>query len=164
MISLRIEDRKDFTTKLLIGETFDTFLLSKATIATKTTVTLDGRINTSYYDSDERIDNDNKYAYWKECKELAFSRIKGKRLPLSFQFVMLANNENTSSFCQENTSCSPDQISGLFLNIAYDGTNISCVTGVALHTFTLDKTIEHLWDAYILDFFKKNAIHVTQLT
>lgn len=178
MISLRIEDMKDFTTKLLIGTTFDEYLLSKATIATGTTVTLDGRLNKSYFDKDALVETNEagnsresdkkktpytrKYAYWKECKDLAFSRIKGKRLPLSFQFVMAANNDKTVQLCQESKGLSPDQIAGLFLNIQYDGTTITCVTGVSLHTFSLDKTVAHLWDAAVLEFFKDNQIAVTK--
>lgn len=160
MIVLRMEDMKDFTTKLLLRNTFDTFCLSKASITTGTTLNLDGHINKSYYDDIDTKDEyaTRTYAYWSECKELAFSRIKGKRLPLSFQFVMVANEQVTATLCARSNQYTPEQIAGLFLNIQYDGTTITCITGTSLHTFTLDKTMEQIWDQYIIEFFERNDI------
>lgn len=160
MIALQIEEMKDFTAKLLLRNTFDRFYLSKASITTGTTLTLDGHLNKSYYDDVDTKDEyaTRTYAYWSECKELAFSRIKGKRLPLSFQFVMVANEQITAELCTRSKQYTPEQIAGLFLNIQYDGTAISCITGTSLHTFSLDKTMEQLWDQYIIEFFERNEI------
>ena len=39
--------------------------------------------------------------------------------------------------------------SGLYLNFHYDGTMLQCITGTSMHTFTMDKTLEREWDAYV---------------
>lgn len=160
MISRTIADMGDFTKKLLIGDTFDAFLLSRAQIVTGTTLTLDGRLNAAYFDTAEKDDDAYApaYASWAACKTLAFDRIKGKRLPLSFQFVLMANDAMTKALCAQVNDLQPEQIAGLFLNISYNGTDITCTTGTSLHIFTLDKTVEHLWDDAVERFFRKHQI------
>lgn len=169
MISLQIEDNRDFTAKLLLGSVFDKFLISGGTIVTGTTVTIDGRLNVNFYDKDALTDEDGLprvYASWAEIRPLAFERIKGKRLPLSFQFVLLADRKETAALLsqQPDQPVVPEQIAGLFLNIRFDGNTIACSTGVSLHTFSLDKTVEHLWDNRILSFFRENRLAFSQLS
>lgn len=166
MISRTVAYLGDFTKKLLIGDTFDAFLLSRAQIVTGTTLTLDGHLNAAYFDTPEDpVEADAKgsapvpaYASWAECKALAFHRIKGNRLPLSFQFVLMANDAMTQALCTKADSLQPEQIAGLFLNIAYNGADIVCTTGISLHTFTLDQTAAHLWDEEVEGFFKMQQI------
>lgn len=159
MISRTIADMGDFTKKLLINDTFDAFLLSRAQIVTGTTLTLDGRLNAAYFDTPERKEAAiPAYASWNECKTLAFNRIRGRRLPLSFQFVLMANHAMKAALCAQVNTLQPEQIDGLFLNISYNGTDITCTTGISLHIFTLDKTAEHLWDDAVERFFREQQI------
>ena len=44
MLALKITDIRDFTNKLFIGEVFDKFCLSEASITTFNTFTIDGRL------------------------------------------------------------------------------------------------------------------------
>ena len=44
MIALRIEDIRQFTAKLFVGETFDHFLIKEAEIVTFNVFTIDGHI------------------------------------------------------------------------------------------------------------------------
>lgn len=53
---------------------------------------------------------------------------------------------------------SPDDIFGLFVNFQYDGKNLTCTTGTSLKTFTLDKSLDHIWDELIQKFFKQQQI------
>ncbi len=169
MIALQIEDLKDFTAKLLVTAAFDDFLFSKGTIVTATTVTIDGRLNKEFFDSDQLIDEQGyprRYAGWAECRELAFQRIKGKKLPLSFHFVLLAGGACAAHIAEQaassyGNSVTPDQIDGLFLNIQYANGHILCTTGVSLHTFTLDRLLEQTWDNYVRQLFQKLQIAVT---
>ena len=45
MIALKIEDMKQFTASLFLGEVFDSFLLKEAEIVTFNMFTIDGRAN-----------------------------------------------------------------------------------------------------------------------
>ncbi len=164
MIALQIENNKDFTAKLLLENVFDDFLLSQGIIATGTTVTIDGHLNMDFYDRDTLTDETGQirgYATWAEMKKLAFDRIKGKRLPLSFRFVLLADQKEVNKLLSRQsgqTTVLQEQVVGLFLNIRYSDNRIVCSTGVSLHTFSLDRSLEHLWDNRILDFFKEHQI------
>ncbi len=169
MIALQIEDTKDFTVKLLASKAFDPFLLSRGTIVTGTTVTMDGRLNQDFFDPDQLTDpqgNPRRYANWSEFRELAFQRIKGKRLPLSFQFILMADSACAGRIAKlasasAGSGVAPDQIAGLFLNIQYANGRILCTTGVSLHIFSLDKLLEQTWDQYVRQLFRDLQIAVT---
>ena len=47
---------------------------------------------------------------------------------------------------------------GLYLNIHFENGRLSCVTGTSFKTFTLDKTLEHVWDEYAERFFIHKGI------
>lgn len=53
MIALRIEDIRQFTAKLFVGETFDHFLIKEAEIVTFNVFTIDGHIRQGYYSEEE---------------------------------------------------------------------------------------------------------------
>ena len=53
MLSLTIKDLKQFMNKLLIGDTFDNMCLSEAYICTSCSYTIDGKLNTHFYNEDE---------------------------------------------------------------------------------------------------------------
>jgi hypothetical protein len=46
-------------------------------------------------------------------------------------------------------------ISGLFLNIVFENNEIHCISGTALKLFTMDKSLDHEWDAMIKRFLKQ---------
>ncbi|CBL20025.1 hypothetical protein CK1_19950 [Ruminococcus sp. SR1/5] len=48
MLALKITDIRDFTNKLFIGEVFDKFCLSEATVTTFNTFTIDGRLQKDF--------------------------------------------------------------------------------------------------------------------
>ena len=52
MLALKITDIRDFTNKLFIGEVFDKFCLSEATVTTFNTFTIDGRLQKDFFDTD----------------------------------------------------------------------------------------------------------------
>ena len=54
MLALKITDIRDFTNKLFIGEVFDKFCLSEATVTTFNTFTIDGRLQKDFFDTDSR--------------------------------------------------------------------------------------------------------------
>lgn len=161
MLALQIQDIKSFMSRLLLQDTFDTFLLKEAQITTSVTHTIDGRLHKDFFDEPDFPDD---CIAWKEIKSFCFSVIRGKRTPLHFRFVFRLNTANTKKLLESSgIELLPEQISGLFLNCLYDGEKLICTSGTSLAFFTLDKTLDQVWDELLLKFFRKNGIPATAL-
>ena len=90
----------------------------------------------------------------KEEKEKIFSLVKGKKTPLSFQFVMMLKPDLSPEFLAKyNLAVREDEIAGLFINILYDRQGLKCTSGVSRKTFVLDKTLEEAWDQEVKERF-----------
>lgn len=157
-----IQDIRDFTKKLLIGDTFDTFLLSEASITTFATFQIDGSFHAEYLgsrDSELCSAEQSGYTLWKRIRPFFFELTKGKNTPLSFKIVFrLAPHNVESLLAQAGITISAEDVDGLFLNVHYDGTSLSCVSGTSLRIFSLDKTLEHAWDSMLEKFFRQKEI------
>lgn len=160
MVALKIEDLKAFTSKLFIGETFDTFLTKEVTIVTYNTFTIDGHIRQGYYSEEELEEKKiEEMSSWKVLKPFCFSLIKGSRLPESFQIVFMLSPERTEKFLKSNQlPFTPENINGLYLNIRYEEKVLNCVTGTSVNVFTLDKSLDRTWEEAVRLFLKKQEI------
>ena len=147
MIALTLTEIKDFTSHLLLKDTFDSFYFIEGEIVTFNTFRIDGFIQKDFFDTDTDLP---EYSYWKNIREYCFSLIRGKRTPLSFRFVF--------SLSPRNIALDPDEIQGLYLNIRFDGKSLACVTGSSFKTFSMDKTLEHAWDEMVEKFFRQKQI------
>lgn len=161
MISITIDDIKNCTSKLFIEDVFHDFLFVKGYTKTGITTEFDGKLNKDFYENEE--DDSflaNGYLSWQEVKPLYFQAIKGKRLPLSFQIVFALPKDNIEKIVNShNLLFSANDIHGLFLNILYEQGTLSVTSGTSLGFFTLDKSLEELWDTMITNFFKKHQIN-----
>lgn len=69
------------------------------------------------------------------------------------KMVFLLPPEQVTKLLSDNqTALTPDDINGLFLNIKYQDGTVSVVTGTSIKVFSLDKTLEHSFDAFAKDF------------
>lgn len=154
MLAIKIIDVKSFMNHLLLEDTFDHFLLCELTIKTGISYQLNGKINHEFYNSDENeLMTNQVYTNWMDQKPLVFSIIKGKKTPLAFQIVFMLTPHNVDKLLAQNSlSLNPQDIQGLFFNVRYDGQQITCTTGTSLHIFTMDKTLEQVFDANIKKF------------
>ena len=92
--------------------------------------------------------------WWQEEKEKIFSLVKGKKTPLSFQFVMMLKLDLVSDILAKyNLAIREDEVAGLFINILYDRQGLKCTAGVSRKTFVLDKTLEEAWDQEVKERF-----------
>ena len=132
MLALKITDIRDFTNKLFIGEVFDKFCLSEASITTFNTFTIDGRLQRDFFDTDslnKLTEHGRTHSLWKEIRPFCWSVIRGKRTPLSFKIVLHFKNNA-----------------------------LLCTTGTSLKTFLMTKQPEQFWDDMILHFLNQNQI------
>ena len=156
MIALKLNHTKEFMSQLLLSDTFDNFLFIEGRIVTFNTFTIDGYIQKAFFESAEELP---QYSSWKHVREYCFSLIKGKRTPLSFHFILCLSPKNTALLIEQNhLDFQPESVQGLYLNLTYDGSALTCITGTSLHIFTMDKSLEHAWDCYLQKFFSQKNI------
>lgn len=160
MVALKIEDQKGFTAGLFLGELFDRFLVREADIVTFNRFSIDGRVRHGYY-SDEELEAGQieEYSSWKTVRPICYSLIKGKRLPETFRIVLMLTPAAGERFAAAHMpGMSGDQAGSFYLNIQYENHEMSCITGVSLKFFSMDKTLERQWDESVMQFLKKNGI------
>ena len=156
MISLTLPDIKDFTSHLLLKDSFDSFCFIEGEIMTFNTFRIDGFIQKELFDTDSELP---EYSYWKNIREYCFQIIRGKRTPLSFRFVFSLSPKNIERLIRQSVpSVRPEDVQGLYLNLHFDGTHLTCVTGTSFKTFILDKSLEHIWDEMVQKVFHQKGI------
>ncbi|MGI6053401.1 MAG: DUF5721 family protein [Clostridium sp.] len=160
MLALKICDVKQFTRQLFIGETFDSFLVKEASVVTFNTFSMDGRLHRDYYSEEELEElRPDEYSAWRTLRPFCFSLIRGKKLPESFSIVLKLPAAGTEHFLKDRgSSWLPEQVGGLFLNIRYENQQLTCITGLSMNLFTMDKTLEREWDDAIRVFLKKEGL------
>lgn len=157
MLALKINDVKNFMTQLLIGNTFDLFPMSEASVTTFNTFSIDGWVNKEFFDTDTQnilTQNAVVYSQWKEIKPFCRSIIRGKLLPLQFRIIFqLAPSQLSAIFNIAEPELTANMISSFSLNIQYKNKTLLCTAGVSLNTFTMDKRPEQYWNDVVLHFF-----------
>lgn len=160
--SYQIQDIKDFMKKLLIGGAFDAFLLAEASITTYATFQIDGTFHPDYLSSAEAElleAEQSGYTLWQRVRPFFFELTRGKNTPLRFRIVLRLAPANVGRLiAQTGVSVRAEDVGGLFLNIHFDGTALTCTSGASLRIFTLDKTLEHAWDKALERFFHREGI------
>lgn len=160
MISIPVSDIKLFMNQLFLSEYFDSFLLSEAFFVTFSTFHIDGTFHPSYYSSEELEASgmaQTKYAYWKQMRPFCLSLIKGTHTPLEFRIVFRLSPSNIERLLTDQgiTAFSVQDIDGLFLNLHYSEGSLRCTTGTSLTIFSLDKSLEHVWDDKVQKFLSR---------
>lgn len=162
MIALKLLEVKDCMQKLLLADTFDSFSFIDGSITTFATFHFDGYIQKDFYNTEEQallLEQGKEYSSWSEMRDYCYHVIKGKNTPLSFKFVLSLAKDNVQKLLAHNL---PSQdiatIQGLYLNLQYDQGELTCITGTSMKTFTMDKTLEHLWDDTAMKYLKQKEI------
>lgn len=167
MTALQIEEISAFTRKLFLETAFDGFWVKEAVIVTFNRFSIDGRIRPGFFNEEELEEMGiTEYALWRQLRPICFSLIKGKRLPESFQITLQLPKNQEEIFLKEKglEHYRPEQISGLYLHIRYEGGDLKCVTGTSLTVFTMDRALEQGWDEYAAELLKSMGIAVIAST
>ena len=166
MIALTILDQKDFMNRLLLGDIFDAFWLSEASITTYNTFTIDGTLHKDFFEApvQEALERSRRTcSLWKEIKPFCFSCMTVKHTPLYFKIVFQLSRQNTDrAIAESGASLNCDDVTGLYLNLQYKGNILTCTTGTSLRIFTMDKSFDTVWDNMVLAFFKQHGIAFEQ--
>jgi len=143
-----IDDIKHFMNELLCNEKYDSFYMHEARIKTALDYYISGKINKNFFDNDRmEMYDKQEYILWKDIKNIIYDLMKGERLPISFKIVLMFNNDNIERLIEmNNIPMASDDITALFINIYYENNELLLTTGTSVKIFTLDKSLEHVWD------------------
>lgn len=160
MIALQVQDVKLITSNLFVHTMFDEFLISEMDVATAHSFHIDGTINKEWFSNDELEElQERRYSKWKEIKPIAFQMIKGNKTPLSFKIVFQLNHEQLEKMIKNSgVALSVNDVNGLFMNVKYDRSGLTIISGSSLKIFTMDKSLEQYWDNTVKQFLKKYQI------
>lgn len=164
MIGLQLPDLKTATAHIFTRPSLDYFLLKEAVIVTSNTFTIEGAIKKDYF-SEEELEalRDPEWMEWKLLRPVCFSLIKGKRLPLSFQIALALSRDNIDRLVRQNqVSFRTEEIGGLYLNFRYEKKMLTAISATSLKTFSMDKSLEQLWDDTVKKLFSQLEIPFEQ--
>ncbi len=162
MLALNITDLKDFTNKLFIGNVFDHFWLNEASITTFSSFSIDGKLQSAFFDSDEQASlqqSQRTCALWKEIKPYCYFMIRGKRLPLQFKIILQLPSAEIQHLFPDSVN-----IANLYLNIQYRNQSLLCTTGFSCNTFIPGFQPGTMWDDQIVNFLQKNNISYEEIS
>ena len=157
MIALALTEVKECMAKLLLSDTFDSFLFIEGEVTTYNTFHVDGYLHKEFFAENEAPSQE--YSLWKDMREHCFSLIKGKRTPLNFKFVLGLSETNIQKLIeQQGLDFELEDVRGLYINLKFDGQKLQCVTGTAMNLFTMDKSLAQAWDVMVQKFFTQKEI------
>jgi hypothetical protein len=167
MISVQIQDIKDFMNKLLLKQVFDGFLVVEGSVTTYNTFHMDGHLHPEFYSKEEQEElelDSRRFSRWQDLRPFCLELIRGKHTPLAFRFTLQLSERNTEKLLtQTGSTFTTGDVNGLVLNIRYDSTGLFCTTATSMSLFTLDKSLEQAWDQMVLKFLAQQEISYTTL-
>lgn len=167
MVALGIKDVKHFMGKLLGSDLLDSFLLEEATVHTYNTFLIDGRLNRDFYSQEEWNEpqiRPYEFSEWKKMRGILFELIKGRKVPVSFRFVLHLMPQYVEGVVKKGDPGVPaDQVKALVLTCKYEEGTLRLLTGTAFHTFVMDKSVETAWDKTIKTFLERRDVDYEEL-
>ena len=161
MIALKITGLGSFMSGLFSGNTFDSFLLAEGTLQMAVNWQIDGRLNRDFFEKDvwDPAQRPYDYAAWSEVRPSLRELIRGKKAPVSFQFVLHLKPELMKSMLekegdQELLSC----VGAFVVTIRYKDGQASLLSGISMKSFTMNKNADILWDKAIRRFLEAKEI------
>ena len=167
MKAFRITETGNFMTKLLSGGSFDSFLLEEASLSMQVSWVLDGTINRNFYSTKEWEEEEHPYPLiaWGDVRGHMRELIRGKKAPASLSSVRHLRPDHMERLLTDAGYPQLIKSTGaMVLNIRYDGSEVTLVTGIALKDFTLDRNADRIWDEAMQKFLSSREIGYETLT
>lgn len=157
MISLKIQEIKPFMALLFRSEAFDKYYTREVLIKTFTDFSISGkRYHDFYSDDEDKKYEETNFVIWEELREIAFQMIKGKRTPSVIRLIFQLPKEKM----EELSSTAPHdiEVDAMFLNIRFENNELFVVSGISKKGFSMDKTMDHMWDDEVKRWLKQQGI------
>lgn len=154
MIAEEIKDLKKFMNSLLASEKFDCFLVNSINIVTYNTFQIDGHVCKDFYTEDEFSQlKEQRLSRYGVLRPVCFNLIKGNKTPVKFKMIFAMDGEFIQNLiAKTDTTVTVEDVNELFFNVKYENGKASCVTGISLKIFTMDKALEQAFDRYVSEF------------
>lgn len=168
MKNFQIEDAKEFLGDLMTNEKYDSFYLFEARIKSDLDYYVNGKRNMEYpRNEDERgargakesngetgFHENESYICWKDIKDTLRLLMGEEQLPLSLKLILMFHRDNITRLIEmNNLPLAPEDVGALFYNVYLERGELSVTTGISLKVFTMDKTLEHLWDESVGKYY-----------
>lgn len=148
--------------RLLKSDFFDNFLLKEGFLRTNMEFRFQGKQFPEYFDTKEQEQLTQEYVFWKEVKPFVFELIKGKRTPLAFSFSLFLTKEQTKELLLREAVAIGEDNPTLFFQIRFEHGIGRIITGTARNIFSLDRTLEEVWDEEVKHLLHQMDIVVEQ--
>lgn len=160
MISLKIGEVKTFMGMLLTNTLFDELILKEMDLQTFTSFHVSGQFYENFFSKEELEERHKEEAVlWGEIRGIAYSIIRGNKSPLMMRIVFqLPSSESIKLVESLGGKLRAEDVGGLYMNIRFEKNELHIITGTAIRTFTLDKTLEIEWDGWVKKFLRKHSI------
>ncbi len=168
MIALHIDDINKMTTTLFKSTSFDQFALQEGSVSGKFSMFIEGNISPDYTSSEDALENEAEknsgYVKWLEVRPLLVSLFENDTLPASFKIVLQAPKSYMDKLLNDPAfGGDPMVYKALILTFRYEHGKLTCLTGISANQFTLDKSIDKLWDQAICKSLDHLQIAFTSL-
>ena len=150
MIVMLPSNLKQFMRLVLKSSAFDQFEVRQAQIQTFTLFTISGILDKDYYPATQRELLERNYCLWQDLRPIVFDLVKGHTLPKCLKVIFSLSSQETKAFFPE--------ASALFFNLSFENGLLSITTGCSQAQFSLDKTLDTKWDAYMETFLQNQNI------
>lgn len=161
MRTIEILDIKEFMQLLLQSDTFDSYDLVSGEIHTDMLYTIDGHVNQDFFSEEEQdiyALSEHTYLPWNLAKTKVFLLIKGRKTPSSMKLVLRLPEHIITQTIQQQSTLQPSDISGIYLNILFQGQKLNVICGISYKIFTLNKDLEDNISSNFITLFKSNNI------
>ena len=150
-----IKDIKEFLNGLFTEERYESFYLFSVNLDSAVSYEIDGKINKEFYSEEELGQLENKdYICWKDIKKSVLGFMHNGKLPVKMKLILMFNKDNINRLIEmNNIPIHPDNVRALFMNIIYSDNRLSITTGTSLNVFTMDKSLEELWDKTVEKYY-----------
>ncbi len=164
MLALQVLDVKQFMVKLFYQPVFDQFYVKELTVRTFFDFSMNGKRNIEYYSLEEQdIKKQQPKIYWEEVKPFIFQLIKGNRTPLALNLVLQFGEEQTKQILKLcGSEINLEDSIALYINIRFESGKLILTSGVARAVFTLDKTLDRVFEQELMTFLKNADIAIQQ--
>lgn len=146
--------------KLLTTTAFDGYILKELQLQTFTGFTISGQLNEDFFSKEELEErNGIMGVFWSEVRQIVYNMIKGSKTPLSLKVIFQLPPQQCLQILETlGGRLKPNDIGGLYLNIKFEKGELSVITGTAIKSFTMDKSLEHEWDEQVGRMLKEMGI------
>lgn len=154
MVALKIHDTKKMMHALLYATSFDAFCMQEAVVTKAASLYMEGRIHADYYTFEDYEANPQLkeliFVPWQDVRPVISAYIKGDHAPVSFKIVLQAPISYQKKLLVDPAfTDTPENVQALILTFRYQSGALTCLTGTSMKAFSMDKSLDHLWDSAI---------------